>query len=63
MTRYDSEAYEVRSCDLALHFYRQARMNGAAPSGFPFRFSFAGRACAACIPEMRRVHERPGWSA
>lgn len=28
-----------------------------------FRFSFAGRAYAACIPEMRRVHERPGWSA
>lgn len=27
--RYESEAYELRSCDLAVHFYRRARMNGA----------------------------------
>lgn len=29
--RYESEAYELRSCDLALHFYRRARMNGRGP--------------------------------
>ena len=27
-----------------------------------FRYSFAGRACAACLPEMRRLHERRGWA-
>lgn len=27
------------------------------------RFSFAGRCCEACLPELRRVHEQPGWSA
>ena len=27
------------------------------------RFSFAGRCCAACLPEMRRQHERPGWTS
>ena len=26
------------------------------------RFSFAGRCCAACLPEMRRKHEYPGWT-
>lgn len=25
------------------------------------RYSFAGRCCAKCLPEMRRKHERPGW--
>lgn len=25
------------------------------------RYSFAGRCCAECLPEMRRRHERPGW--
>lgn len=25
------------------------------------RYSFAGRCCAECLPEMRRVHEQPGW--
>lgn len=25
------------------------------------RYSFAGRCCAACLPEMRRQHEFPGW--
>jgi len=27
------------------------------------RYSFAGRCCAACLPEMRRQHERPGWTS
>jgi hypothetical protein len=27
---YEGEAYELRSCDLAVHFYRRARMNGAS---------------------------------
>ena len=31
MNRYESEAYELRSCDLAVHFYRRARMNGRRP--------------------------------
>lgn len=26
------------------------------------RYSFAGRCCAACRPEMARIHERPGWT-
>jgi hypothetical protein len=26
-----------------------------------FRYSFAGRACADCIPEARKKHEQPGW--
>ena len=26
-----------------------------------FRFSFAGRCCKECLPEMRRKHEYPGW--
>lgn len=26
------------------------------------RFSFAGRCCAACRPEMARRYEQPGWS-
>lgn len=26
------------------------------------RYSFAGRCCAKCIDEMRRTHERPGWT-
>ena len=30
MIRYESDAYELRSCDLAVHFYRRARMNGSA---------------------------------
>lgn len=25
------------------------------------RYSFAGRCCEACLPEMRRKHEGPGW--
>lgn len=25
------------------------------------RFSFAGRCCRDCLPEMRRQHEQPGW--
>lgn len=25
------------------------------------RFSFAGRCCKKCLPEMRREHEQPGW--
>lgn len=27
------------------------------------RYSFAGRCCAACLPEMRRQHEKPGWTS
>jgi len=26
------------------------------------RYSFAGRCCKACLPEMRREHEYPGWT-
>lgn len=26
------------------------------------RFSFAGRCCAKCLPEMQRQHEYPGWT-
>jgi hypothetical protein len=26
------------------------------------RYSFAGRCCEACRPEMKRQHERPGWN-
>lgn len=25
------------------------------------RYSFAGRCCAKCRPEMQRIHEQPGW--
>ncbi len=25
------------------------------------RYSFAGRCCRACLPEMQRIHEQPGW--
>lgn len=27
--RYEGEAFDLRSCDLALYFHRRARMNGA----------------------------------
>ncbi len=27
-----------------------------------FAYSFAGRACAACLPAMREQHEKPGWA-
>lgn len=26
------------------------------------RYGFAGRCCAACRPEMARIHEQPGWT-
>lgn len=26
-----------------------------------FCYSFAGRCCAACLPEMKAEHEKPGW--
>lgn len=26
-----------------------------------FRYSFAGRCCKDCLPEMQRIHERAGW--
>src|SRR3990167_2938315 len=26
------------------------------------RFSFAGRACEVCLPELKREHEKPGWT-
>lgn len=26
-----------------------------------YRYSFAGRACADCIPDARKKHEQPGW--
>jgi len=26
-----------------------------------FRFSFAGRACAKCIPALKEKYEKPGW--
>lgn len=26
-----------------------------------FRYSFAGRCCADCLPAMRAQHEQPGW--
>jgi hypothetical protein len=27
-----------------------------------FQYSFAGRCCEACLPEMRKQHEYPGWT-
>ena len=27
------------------------------------RYSFAGRCCNVCLPEMRRRHEYPGWAS
>ena len=27
------------------------------------RYSFAGRCCRACRPEMKRIHEQPGWTS
>ncbi|MGC9030088.1 MAG: hypothetical protein ACP5LD_10500 [Desulfomonilaceae bacterium] len=26
-----------------------------------YQYSFAGRACAKCLPEMKRKYESPGW--
>ena len=26
------------------------------------RYSFAGRCCKDCLPEMQRIHEYPGWT-
>lgn len=26
-----------------------------------FNYSFAGRCCAKCLPEMKKKHEYPGW--
>ena len=26
-----------------------------------FRYSFAGRACAACLPKAKAEYEKPGW--
>jgi hypothetical protein len=27
-----------------------------------FRYSFAGRACATCLPELKKKTEYPGWT-
>lgn len=27
------------------------------------QYSFAGRCCKACLPEMRQKHEQPGWNS
>lgn len=35
--------------------------NCGGPGGTE-RYSFAGRCCAACLPEMRKRHEYPGWN-
>lgn len=26
-----------------------------------YRYSFAGRACADCLPQAQKEHEQPGW--
>lgn len=26
------------------------------------RYSFAGRACASCLPGLKNKHEKPGWT-
>ena len=26
-----------------------------------YRYSFAGRACASCLPQAQKEHEQPGW--
>jgi len=26
------------------------------------RYSFAGRCCAACLPKMKAIYEKPGWT-
>lgn len=36
-------------------------MNCGADDVETQRFSFAGRCCAACRPEMSRLTEQPGW--
>ena len=36
--------------------------NECGLNGETFRFSFAGRCCAVCLPEMKKKHEYPGWT-
>ena len=36
--------------------------NECGAHGPTFRFSFAGRCCATCLPAMRKKHEYPGWT-
>lgn len=36
--------------------------NECGAHGETFRFSFAGRCCAACLPEMKKKHEYPAWA-
>ena len=36
--------------------------NECRAHGPTFRYSFAGRCCAGCLPAMRKKHEYPGWT-
>lgn len=38
-----------------------SRCNNCGNTGGYERYSFAGRCCLACLPEMRKKHEQPGW--
>ena len=35
--------------------------NECGTRGKTYRFSFAGRCCATCLPAMKKKHEYPGW--
>jgi hypothetical protein len=36
--------------------------NKCGAIGDMFQYSFAGRCCENCLPEMRKLHEYPGWT-
>ena len=35
--------------------------NQCGKEGKTFRFFFAGRACAECLPALKKKYEKPGW--
>lgn len=36
--------------------------NKCGEHGETYQYSFAGRCCAKCLPEMRKQYEQPGWT-
>jgi hypothetical protein len=38
------------------------RCNNCGDIGETFQYSFAGRCCNKCLPEMRKKHEYSGWT-
>ena len=51
--RYDGDAFDLRSCDVALYFHRRAQMNGHGPGlGARLRAMLARREPPATVCEV-----------